>query len=30
MLGASGDGAIKSATEILQNVAEEKKSVIGS
>jgi hypothetical protein len=25
MLGASGDGAVKSAKEILRNVAEEKK-----
>jgi DNA repair protein RecN (Recombination protein N) len=30
MLGASGDGAIKSAKEILKNVAEEKKAVTGS
>jgi DNA repair protein RecN (Recombination protein N) len=30
MLGASGDGAIKSAKEILKNVAEEKKAVVGS
>jgi DNA repair protein RecN (Recombination protein N) len=30
MLGASGDGAIKSAKEILRNVAEEKKTVAGS
>ena len=29
MLGASGDGAIKSAKEILKNVAEEKKTVVG-
>ena len=29
MLGASGDGAIKSAKEILKNVAEEKKAVVG-
>jgi hypothetical protein len=29
MLGASGDGAIKSAREILKNVAEEKKLVVG-
>ena len=28
MLGASGDGAIKSAKEILRNVAEEKKAVM--
>jgi DNA repair protein RecN (Recombination protein N) len=28
MLGASGDGAIKSAKEILKNVAEEKKAVV--
>jgi len=27
MLGASGDGAIKSAKEILKNVADEKKLV---
>jgi DNA repair protein RecN (Recombination protein N) len=30
MLGASGDGAVKSAKEILRNVAEEKKAVIGN
>ncbi len=30
MLGASGEGAIKSAQEILKNVAEEKKAAVGS
>ena len=30
MLGASGDGAVKSAKEILRNVAEEKKAAVSS